>query len=525
MHVGARFRCVFRWHNDVPKTPREYNPLKHNQSRTIRLPDVLQSPSPVEAPEEASRLRPLCVDLDGTLVKSDTLVDTLLVLARNRPMDLLRFPRWLAHGKAAFKAAVTERVELDVAHLPLNRPLVEYLRAERASGRKLYLATGADGALAHRVAAHVGIFDEVLSSDGKTNLTGQNKLDAFVQRFDGSFDYIGNAVTDLPLLRAANSPMVANPTPALRARLRAAGIRPVHSFIDHRRFVFAFIKAIRVHQWAKNTLIFLPLLLAHAVHNRGLWLSAFLAFGAFSLAASSAYIVNDLLDLEADRRHHRKSRRPFAAADLSPVVGLIIVAVFLSIAGLIATRLPPEFAFWLCVYYGATLIYSLALKRVVLMDVLVLSGLYTLRILAGAAATKIPISPWLAAFSVFFFLSLAMAKRFAELTNLRAQDKAPANGRGYILADVEQLRSFGTSAAYGAVIIFILYLSNPTVSALYHYPQRMWMIAPLLIWWTSRVWLLASRGELDEDPLVFALTDRVSLGIGVLTFLVALFAV
>jgi 4-hydroxybenzoate polyprenyltransferase len=251
---------------------------------------------------------------------------------------------------------------------------------------------------------------------------------------------------------------------------------------------------------------------------------AFLAFAAFSITASSAYLLNDLLDLEADRRHPRKSRRPFAAGDLSPLFGLVTVVVLLSLAALIATRLPGMFAFWLGLYFVTTLLYSFVLKRVVLIDVLVLSGLYTLRILAGAAATLIPISPWLGAFSVFFFLSLAMAKRFAELANLRAQDKAPANGRGYILADIEQIRSFGTAAAYGAVIIFILYINNPAVSALYRNPQRMWLMAPLMIWWTSRVWLLASRGELDEDPLVFALTDRVSLGIGALVFIVGLLA-
>lgn len=458
-------------------------------------------------------------------MKSDTLVDSLLALARYRPLDMLRIPLWLVQGKAAFKARVAERVDLDVAHLPMNRALIEYLRQERSTGRRLYLATGADIGLARRVAAHLGIFDDVLASDGETNLTGHNKLGAFSQRFDGDFDYVGNAAADLPLLRAAKTPMVANPSRSLQAKLSAAGIRPAQSFIDRRPFPLAFLNAIRVHQWAKNALIFLPLMLAHILHGRRVWIFAVLAFAAFCLAASSAYIVNDLLDLEADRRHPRKSRRPFATADLSPAVGLITVAAFLSLAGFIATRLPPAFAMWLCVYYAITLIYSLALKRVVLIDVLVLSGLYTLRILAGAAATRVPISPWLAAFSIFFFLSLAMAKRFAELANLRAQDKAPANGRGYILADIEQIRSFGTAAAYGAVIIFILYINSPNVTALYRHPQRIWLMAPLMIWWTSRVWLLASRGELNEDPLVFALTDRTSLGIGILVLLVALFAI
>ena len=462
----------------------------------------------------ASR-RPLCVDLDGTLVKNDTLMDSLLLLVRTRPAAALRTPLWLLRGKAALKAEVTARVSLDERHLPYNRRLIEFLDAERGEGRKLYLATGADRQLAARIANHLGIFEGVLASDGQTNLTAGNKLDGLRQAFgDEGYDYIGNASPDLPLLEHAGSAMLANPGPALRARLRARGVTVQREFDDRVPPAKAVLKAVRLHQWAKNILIFLPLLLAHNLHA-GVVAAALLAFVSFSLSASATYIVNDLLDIEADRRHPRKRMRPFAAGDLSVAAGVMISTVFLGVSLAIATVwLPREYLTWLLLYLAATLSYSLYLKRVVLVDVILLSGLYTVRMLAGSAATRVPITPWLAALSLFLFLSLAMVKRFSELENTRARGQSLANGRGYLLGDIEQLRSFGTSCAYASVVVFSFDIGSHEVTRLYRHPDRLWLITPLMILWLSRVWLLASRGELDEDPVIFAVTDRVSLLIG-----------
>jgi 4-hydroxybenzoate polyprenyltransferase/phosphoserine phosphatase len=461
---------------------------------------------------EVSR-RPLCVDLDGTLVKSDTLMDSLLLLARSRPPDVLRFPLWLLRGKAAMKAEVGARVALDVRHLPYNRSVVEYLEVERGEGRKLYLATGADQELARRIADHLGLFEGVLASDGKTNLTAGNKLEGLRRRFgDEGYDYIGNAGQDVPLLQHAGTAMIANPGPALRARLRSRGVTVEREFRDRTARAKAVLKAIRLHQWAKNILIFLPMLLAH-VMRAGVFADAAIAFVSFSLCASSTYIANDLLDVESDRRHPRKRNRPFAAGDLSVLSGVLISAAFL--AGSIAiavTLLPRGYLLWLSLYLVGTLLYSLVLKRVVLVDVLVLSGLYTVRMLAGASATRVGISPWLAAFSVFLFLSLAMVKRFSELQNMRTSGQAPANGRGYLLGDIEQMRVFGTASAYAAVVVFSFYIREAGQGGgLYQHPNRLWLITPLMIYWLSRVWLLASRGQLDEDPVIFAVTDRISL--------------
>jgi 4-hydroxybenzoate polyprenyltransferase len=307
--------------------------------------------------------------------------------------------------------------------------------------------------------------------------------------------------------------MVANPTLGLRIGLKGRGIHTAREFKERRHPVKAMVKAIRIHQWAKNLLIFVPLLLAHALSVSRV-VSAFTAFMAFSLTASATYIVNDLLDIESDRRHSRKRLRPFASGDLSVFAGFGIVAIFLLLALSGARLLPPEFYLWLLLYLASTLAYSLYLKRVVLVDVLVLSGLYTLRLQAGSAATQIPISHWLAGFSVFLFLSLAIVKRFAELENLRASGASPTNGRGYLVADIEQIRSFGTASAYAAVVIFAIYISGRDVTMLYHYPRLLWLIVPLLILWVSRIWLLASRGELHEDPVVLAQNDRMSLLIG-----------
>jgi 4-hydroxybenzoate polyprenyltransferase/phosphoserine phosphatase len=465
----------------------------------------------MEPPVAAQTERPLCVDLDGTLVKSDTFVDSLMVLARRHPLSFFRTPFWALKGKAHLKSRVASLAALDVAHLPYNRPLLEYLRDEHEAGRKLYLATGADRALAQSVAAHLGIFDGVIASDGEVNLTGNDKLRHLEQRFasDG-FDYVGNALPDLPLLKSAQRAFLANPDLRLNGALKSRNITVSRKFIDRLPAPVALAKALRVHQWVKNLLVFLPLLLAHTIHL-GLVLTAVAAFFCFSFVASATYIFNDLLDLEADRVHLNKRKRVFAAGDLSVTTGLAVSFLLAALAFIVAARMEQKFLLFLLLYLVTTVAYSLVLKRIVLLDVVILAGLYTVRMVAGAAATSTSISPWLAAFSIFFFLSLAMVKRFSELQNLRMRGMNPTSARGYLLSDIEQLRSFGTSSAYASIVIFALYINGRDFTALYHHPSRMWLITPLMILWISRVWLLASRGLLDEDPVIFALEDRMSL--------------
>jgi 4-hydroxybenzoate polyprenyltransferase len=485
---------------------------------------------------------PLCVDLDGTLVKSDTLLDTVIVLARQSPASLLHFPGWIGQGKAVFKREVSSRAAIDVVHLPYNQPLLEHLRQQHAAGRDIYLATGADTLLADRVAAHLGIFAGVLASDGAINLTGHNKLAAFQQRFPAGFCYVGNARPDVPLLTHCVHPMVANPHRSLRAGLRSAGVQPVRAFHDAVSPGKAWLRAIRLHQWAKNVLIFLPVLLAH-VRAAGPIVAACMAFLSFGFAASATYIVNDLLDLEADRHHVRKRNRPFASGDLSPIAGVATVILFSALSLTLAVLLPrallalsPQFlqngqgnfVEWLIIYAVSTTAYSLRLKRMVLVDVIVLSGLYTIRILAGSAAAGVMVSPWLAAFSIFFFLSLAFVKRFSEVESLRIRSEASGTavvrGRGYRIADLEQLRSFGTASGYASVVVFALYIGNEVAKNLYPHYGRLWLLVPVLLLWLSRLWLQASRGDLHEDPVVYAITDKRSLALGAVVVAIVLSA-
>lgn len=510
--------------------------MQHSQDQhEDRLASI---PSPLPGAETAFAI-PLCVDLDGTLVKSDTLVDSALALARQHPAALLKLPGWLLRGKAALKQHITAAVELDVIHLPYNEPLLAFLREQHAVGRSIYLATAADAALAERIADHLGLFAGVLASDGSTNLAGPNKLAAFRARFGERFCYIGNAAPDLVLLSGAHEAMVANPTRALRAGLHAQGITPARTFTEQNPPLKAWLKAIRLHQWAKNVLIFLPLLLAH-IRSAGLLAGATVAFFSFGLCASATYLINDLLDLEADRAHPRKRRRPFAAGDLSALSGAAVILLFfiaslrlaLAVPRVIAALSPDlalaspySFLNWLLLYTVTTLAYSLQFKRAILIDVIVLSGLYTIRILAGSAATGVGVSTWLAGFSIFFFLSLAFVKRFAELENLLHRGGAIPRGRGYHVDDLEQLRSFGSASAYASVVVFTLYISNlSNATELYRHTTRLWLLVPVLLLWLSRLWLLASRGQLHEDPVVYAITDKRSLALGAIVVAIVLSA-
>jgi 4-hydroxybenzoate polyprenyltransferase len=466
---------------------------------------------------------PLCVDLDGTLVKSDTFHDSLALLLRALPLTLFRIPGWLAKGgKARVKAEVAAIAPLDEAHLPYNQAVLNFLSAQHAAGTPIYLVTGADVSLANRVAAHLGLFTGVMASDGATNLTGNHKLASLQARFP-AFDYIGNASPDVPALTHSRLAYSANPTSGLRSALRSGNLPVAQNFTDRKSRFSAVAKAVRAHQWAKNVLVFLPLLLSHEISFKTL-LPAIIAFACFSFIASANYIVNDLLDIESDRRHLKKRFRPFASGDLPVFTGIAVALLLVASACALLPLLPLEFALWLLLYAVTTSAYSLYLKRVPLVDVLVLSGLYTLRMLAGGAATDTLISPWLASFAIFLFLSLAMVKRFSELTNLQERGLSTPHGRGYMVSDLEQIRSFATASATASVVVFALYISRPDVDALYQHYSRLWLIVPLMLFWLYRVLLLAARGEMDEDPVIFALRDKASLAIGAGIALIAFLA-
>jgi hypothetical protein len=326
--------------------------------------------------EPADRSLPLCVDLDGTLIKSDSLFDALCLFVRRYPVRFWQLPQWLSKGRARLKAEVARHAPLDAARLPYNTELLRYLHTERREGRQLYLTTGADGSLAGRVAAHLGVFSEVLASDGVTNMTSRKKLASLKERF-GEFDYIGNSRADLPLLTHAHQAMTANPTLGLRLAMRLRKIPVARSFEDRQPLPQTLVKAIRVHQWAKNVLLVVPLLLSHKL-GAGAIGAVIAAFFCFSFMASANYLVNDMLDIGSDRRHPAKRFRPFAAGDLQVSSGLVLVLVLVAASVAILPWLPREFVIWLGIYIVSTTAYTFYLKRIALVDVLMLSGLYTL---------------------------------------------------------------------------------------------------------------------------------------------------
>jgi 4-hydroxybenzoate polyprenyltransferase/phosphoserine phosphatase len=468
------------------------------------------------AVEATQALPPLCVDLDGTLIQSDLLLESLMLLIKRNPLYLARVPLWLLRGKAALKAEVASRVELDPAALPYNREFIQWLNAERGMGRALWLCTASNERLAARVASHLGIFEGVMASDEGTNLVGARKAEQLAKRFgDRGFDYCGNESRDLLIWKRARGAIVVRGGAKLE-RAAAAETRVVRAFPATASPLRAMVRALRPHQWAKNALILVPLLAAHRASDRLSLLHGVLAVVAFSLCASSVYILNDLLDLAADRAHPRKSKRPFASGDLSILTGLALTPVLLGIAVAIAVFLPAKFQLVFATYYLTTVAYSFALKGVVLVDALALAGLYTLRIIAGAAAVSVPLSFWLLLFSVFLFLSLAFVKRFAELDALRRQQKLRAVGRGYHIEDLSILQSLGTASGYLSVLVLALYINSPDIQSLYHRPKFIWMLCVLMLYWVSRVWMTAQRGAMHDDPVVFALKDRASLVIGLL---------
>ena len=453
---------------------------------------------------------PLVVDLDGTLVKTDLMVESFFVLIKQNPFFAFLLPFWLLKGRAFFKQQVTRRVTLDVSVLPYHRELLEHLKGQHAQGRPLVLATANDERIAHQVAEHLQLFDRVLASNGTLNLSHRHKRERLVKVFgEKGFDYAGNARQDLEVWSSARKAIIVNSPQSVS--LKAAEVAEVErSFNDREGWLRPYIGALRLQQWIKNLLVFIPLVMAHRYHELDLLGRALLAFWAFGLCASSVYLINDRADLSDDRRHPRKRQRPFAAGELSLLWGLASVPLLLGLSLLVSLFLPLPFLGMLLLYFLLNLGYSFTLKRVVILDVIVLAGLYTMRIMAGAASVDIWPSSWLLAFSTFLFFSLALVKRYAELVIMREVSGEKAQVRGYRVIDMELLASLGGGSGYVAVLVLAIYISSGAAEILYNRETVLWLLCPLLLYWISYVWLIAHRGGMHDDPLVFTLRNRVS---------------
>lgn len=459
---------------------------------------------------------PLVIDLDGTLLRSDLLIESWLAFLRDQPHRLLAPLQWLIQGKAILKRELAHATELDASVLPYDTAVLDLIATERCKGRRVVLATASHRTLAERVATHLALFDQVIATDAQRNLSAGTKRDALVEAFGHQgFDYAGNSASDLPVWSAARRAYLVNASASTERRARAVG-NVSRVLCPHPPGIGDWIAELRLHQWLKNLLIFVPMLAAHRYADLRLALDALLAFLCFGLCASSVYILNDLLDLREDRHHVHKRTRAFASGRLSVQSGLAVFPTLLAASFAIALwRLPLAFTAGLAAYYVLTLAYSMALKRRMVIDVIALAVLYTLRIVAGGIGLGIPLSFWLLGFSMFMFLSLAFAKRYAELFHMQTQGSAEKiRGRGYFPGDLQMIASLGAAAGYIAVMVLALYINDARTTQLYRQPEFIWLACPLLLTWISRVWMLAHRGTMHEDPVIFAVRDRTSLALG-----------
>ena len=462
-------------------------------------------------PAPSSLLPPLVVDLDGTLIKTDLLLESLFSLLRQAPLSLFALPFWLLKGRAHLKHEIARRVRLDVALLPYRTVLLEHLRVEHEKGRSIVLATASDERLAQQVADHLKLFDSVLASDGSTNLSGERKRERLVSQFgERGFDYVANGSRDMAVWSSARKAVVVNPNQQLvRAVAKVAEVQSV--FEDRRASLAEYLNALRPQHWLKNLLVFVPVFAAHRFNEPALLGKALLAFMAFCCCASSGYLFNDLFDLSADRRHPTETpaticrRGDCRFLTLSP---WFLLWLFLAVSWPCWFR--GSLVGILLLYFALTLTYSLYIKRWSSWTSLSYAGLYTLRIMAGWAAVAIWPSEWLLAFSMFLFLSLALVKRYGELVVMRSVDGDHARTRSYEISDAELLASKGTASGYIAVFVLALYIRSSTAKALYGRHEFIWFLCPLLLYWVGHMWLVAHRGRMHDDPLVFALRDRTS---------------
>lgn len=465
----------------------------------------------------------LYIDLDGTLIRTDTLWESALLHWKISLFAPILWILWLRKGKSYLKHKLAEICIPDVALLPYNTSVLEIIHHHKNNGGCVYLATAANINVAQAIADHLGLFDDVLASTLTHNLSRHNKAAELVRHAQDDFDYIGNSKDDIPVWETTGRIALVgkkNIVNSLQNQL------PVVFHSDESISLFTvLIKALRVYQWVKNVLLFLPLLLAHRFNDGTMVLKGIIAFICFSFCASSIYILNDLLDIENDRHHSRKKKRPFASGFLSIPIGIVCVPLLLSIALFSAVQfLPLGFVFALACYLIITISYSFGLKKIPVLDVIILAGLYTFRVLSGGIALNIRISPWLLMLSIFLFLSLAFVKRYAEIASIEKKEEHHAKGRGYRVEDKPILGMVGVSSGIVSVLVFVQYLRSTEVIELYHNSHLLWLVPPLFLYWISHIWFIANRNEMHDDPIIFAAKDLTSYTVFGIIFSIILLA-
>ncbi len=461
------------------------------------------------------------VDLDGTLSPSDVLLECCLQLLKKNLLYGFAMVIWALRGAWYFKQQIAKRIDPNLDFLPIDSQVLERLNQLKSAGHELVLASASVHRDVSKVAKRLGLFDRVIASESH-NLKGNRKLEAIDRDRRGRpFIYFGDSQVDLPIWIKSSIAFGVNTRWSVRQKARAAGV--TLNRIDSPQPMFKpWFKAMRLQQWAKNALLFLPLIAAHTVEAAS-WINMMWGFLAFGLVASATYIWNDLMDLHADRQHPRKRHRPMASGALS----ISKAFVFMKLLGLLGFgiavfKVGLAFTLTLAIYTAVTLLYTFVFKRTAFVDVLLLAMLYTLRVIAGGVGTGIELSSWLLAISLFVFLSLALVKRCAELEFLQLEGAQP-QGRGYRMSDLSYLVSMGISSGFVGVLVLALYVDSQNGSMLYQTPEYLWGICPLFLYWLMRIWIMTSRKEMIDDPVHFAINDRVSWGfvaaVGVLVFL------
>jgi 4-hydroxybenzoate polyprenyltransferase len=486
---------------------------------SIAEPDVTR----IAAPDQA-RVRPLIVDLDGTLIRSDLLIESAFACFAMNPFAAYKVLLALARGKASLKSHIAELVRIDAGTLPYDQAVLARIEEARENGRPVYLASASNERYVKAIADHLGIFDGVFASSRHINLSGAEKARKLVEAFgERGFDYIGNHAADLPIWEHANKAIAIRVSPSVKRTLDRRGI-DVEYLPSTRPGIGAWIKLIRVHQFAKNALVFLPLFTGHRFDVSAL-LTAFVAFWAFSFCASSVYILNDLADVHSDRSHPTKRNRPLANGAIAPGAALALMVLLLAAAVALAASISLQFLAVLAGYYVLTTGYTFVLKRKMIIDVITLAALYTVRAVGGAVAVDIEFSSWLLIFSIFFFTALALMKRYTELAVRLDRGLSDPDNRNYQLADLSIVAALAAASGLNAVTVFALYVSSDAVQRLYSRPQVLWLACPLLMYWIGRALMMCHRRLMHDDPVVFALKDHVSLATAAVLVVVVLFAI
>jgi len=467
---------------------------------------------------------PLVVDLDGTLVRTDMFLESVLKTQKMSWKRLIELLSAMVNGRAAVKEFFAKGFEFDPSKLPFRKVVLSLIESRRLAGDPIILATAAAGRIANKISSETGLFDSSLSSTSTSNLSGIKKADALIKLYGyKGFDYVGDSSKDLPVWQASRkSYLVGGSLSTKRAFLRIDTGEELQESRDVPRLIM-WLRSLRIHQWVKNSLVFVPAIAAQRIFEAEVPLQLIIGFLVFGLLASGVYLINDILDIQNDRGHATKKLRAIANGDISISRATTVALVLICFAGLLSTALPWSFSLAVLVYFGLTTSYSVWLKKFLVVDVVALSALYSLRLVAGGAAVSIPVSSWLLAVSFFLFLSLSFVKRSSELTQ-SGQNGVLSSGRAYLIHDLPIVNALGVSSGLISAVVFALYVDSQTANNLYESSFVLWGALPVLVFWISWIWMQAGRGKVNEDPIAFALRDRVSLSSGALIFLIFIVA-